>query len=100
MASGALLRAFNKENGPKRQARSSYGILRTEPFRDWEEHKHRKIKPTYDAHDGMPYITNTIDWVLKLVRLFGRRSRSTRWTLMRACGDRVKKFQAFGVASL
>ncbi|KAF5649978.1 Hsp70 chaperone protein [Fusarium sp. NRRL 52700] len=64
VASGAVLRALNKANGPERVARSSYGILRTEPFRQYPEHA--GLKPSYDRHDGMPYIKQTIDWVLKL----------------------------------
>ncbi|KAJ3547643.1 hypothetical protein NM208_g1412 [Fusarium decemcellulare] len=64
VASGAVLRALNKEQGPSREARSSYGILRTEPFGEYPEHEN--LKPSYDAHDGQPYIMNTIDWVLKL----------------------------------
>ncbi|KAF4957458.1 hypothetical protein FGADI_3094 [Fusarium gaditjirri] len=65
VASGAVLRALNKENGPERIARLSYGILRTEPFGQFLEHA--GLKPSYDHHDGMPYIKDTIDWVLKLV---------------------------------
>ncbi|KAF5704611.1 Hsp70 chaperone protein [Fusarium mundagurra] len=64
VASGAVLRALNKANGPERIARSSYGILRTEPFGQYPEHA--GLKPSYDRHDGMPYIKQTIDWVLKL----------------------------------
>ncbi|SCV50619.1 related to hsp70 protein [Fusarium fujikuroi] len=64
VASGAVLRALNKANGPDRIARSSYGILRTEPFGQYREHE--GLKPSYDHHDGMPYIKHTIDWVLKL----------------------------------
>ncbi|CAH0056992.1 unnamed protein product [Clonostachys solani] len=64
VASGAVLRALNKSQGPKREARSSYGILRAEPFGEHEEHK--DLSPYYDRHDGQPYIRNTIDWVLKL----------------------------------
>jgi hypothetical protein len=25
------------------------------------------MNPSYDRHDGLPYIKKTIDWVLKLV---------------------------------
>ncbi|PNP81451.1 hypothetical protein FNYG_05257 [Fusarium nygamai] len=64
VASGAVLRALDKANGPERIARSSYGILRSEPFGQWPEHE--GLKPSYDRHDGMPYIKQTIDWVLKL----------------------------------
>lgn len=68
VASGAVLRALNKTNGPERVARSSYGIMRSEPFGHYDEH--RGLKPSYDHHDGMAYIKQTIDWVLKLVSLF------------------------------
>ncbi|KAF5572636.1 Hsp70 chaperone protein [Fusarium pseudocircinatum] len=64
VASGAVLRALNKANGPERIARSSYGILRSEPFGQWPEHA--GLNPSYDRHDGEPYIKQTIDWVLKL----------------------------------
>ncbi|KAF5254023.1 hypothetical protein FANTH_1205 [Fusarium anthophilum] len=64
VASGAVLRALNKANGPERIARSSYGILRTEHFGSYSEHT--GLKPSYDRHDGQPYIKQTIDWVLKL----------------------------------
>lgn len=59
---------MNKNNGPERIARSSYGILRAEPFGEHPEHE--GMKPSYDKHDGLPYIKKTIDWVLKLVQLF------------------------------
>lgn len=65
VASGAVLRAFNKEQGPQRQARSSYGIMRTEHFGEYDEHD--GLKPSYDPYDGLPYIKKTVDWVLKLV---------------------------------
>ncbi|KAK7998891.1 hypothetical protein PG991_014566 [Apiospora marii] len=64
VASGAVLRAFNKEQGPKRLARSSYGILRTEPFGECEEHE--GLRPYYNPYDGQPYIKDTVDWILKL----------------------------------
>ncbi|KAF4449998.1 hypothetical protein F53441_6782 [Fusarium austroafricanum] len=64
VSSGAVLRAMNKTQGPERRARSSYGILRAEPFNEYPEHQ--GLKPFYDPHDGQPYIKKTIDWVLKL----------------------------------
>ncbi|KAK8087694.1 hypothetical protein PG997_002655 [Apiospora hydei] len=64
VASGAVLRAFNKELGPKRLARSSYGILRTEPFGECKEHE--GLRPYYNPFDGQPYIKDTVDWILKL----------------------------------
>ncbi|KAF4977312.1 hypothetical protein FZEAL_6135 [Fusarium zealandicum] len=63
VASGAVLRALNKEQGPQREARSSYGILRTEPYKEYPEHE--GLYPSYDPHDGQPYIMKTVEWVLK-----------------------------------
>ncbi|KAI1268361.1 hypothetical protein F5Y18DRAFT_375004 [Xylariaceae sp. FL1019] len=68
VAQGAVLRAFNKDRGPERQARSSYGILRTEPFYRWGQEnrpEYAGVKPWRDPDDGLYYIVNTIDWVLK-----------------------------------
>ncbi|KAF4972875.1 hypothetical protein FSARC_646 [Fusarium sarcochroum] len=64
VATGAVIRALNKAQGPQRIARSSYGIMRTEPFKEYPEHE--GLKPSYDRHDGQPYIRQTVDWVLKL----------------------------------
>ncbi|KAI8624105.1 hypothetical protein F5Y19DRAFT_481002 [Xylariaceae sp. FL1651] len=76
VASGGVLRAFNKKQGPERRARSSYGILRTEPFyRGRDEPRNRPeyegLNPFWDPDDGMPYIKDTVDWVLKLGDLVG-----------------------------
>jgi hypothetical protein len=68
VARGAVLRAFNKERGPRRYARSSYGILRTEIWKEFPEHA--EGKKAYDPHDGQPYAFNTIDWMLRLVGAF------------------------------
>ncbi|KAG5655397.1 hypothetical protein KAF25_006900 [Fusarium avenaceum] len=64
VASGAVFRALNKDGGPERMARASYGIQRTEPFKQYSEHEGQNA--TKDVHDGLPYITKTVDWVLKL----------------------------------
>ncbi|CAJ2501486.1 Uu.00g043390.m01.CDS01 [Anthostomella pinea] len=61
VASGAVLRAMNKERGPQRFARASYGILRRESHGDWPSHIH--AAKTRDKVDGFHYV-NTIDWVL------------------------------------
>ncbi|KAK4170972.1 hypothetical protein QBC36DRAFT_305615 [Triangularia setosa] len=61
---GAVLRAFNKERGPGRHARTSYGIWRTEPHMSFPEHA--EAKRSWDRHDGLAYVVGTIDWVLKL----------------------------------
>ncbi|KAH7177235.1 hypothetical protein DER46DRAFT_654490 [Fusarium sp. MPI-SDFR-AT-0072] len=62
-SSGAVYRACNKANGPERITQCSYGILRTEPFGDYQEHAKKKY--TWNPHDGKAYIQNTIYWFLK-----------------------------------
>ncbi|KAI1373890.1 hypothetical protein F4677DRAFT_461746 [Hypoxylon crocopeplum] len=71
VASGAVLRALNKRMGPRRIARSSYGILRTEPYQRKEDGtletpEHKEAKPWTDPLDGLKYIKSTVEWVLKL----------------------------------
>lgn len=51
MASGAVLRALNKKNGPQRLPRSNYGIQRKEVYGEWREHM-ISGKGTYDQVDG------------------------------------------------
>lgn len=63
MAHGAVLRAMDKEKGPDRIPQCSYGFLRTEPFKEWKEHK--GVKPSVDELDGQKYVKNTIDWLVK-----------------------------------
>lgn len=29
--------------------------------------EHAGVPKRYDPHDGLPYVVNTVDWVLKLV---------------------------------
>ncbi|MCJ1246533.1 hypothetical protein MMC30_003741 [Trapelia coarctata] len=66
VASGAILRALNKENGPARVMLSSYGFLRTEPYEPEVVPAHREIKrPWHDPLDGRKYVKNTIDWLVK-----------------------------------
>jgi hypothetical protein len=69
VASGAVLRALNRELGPVRIIQSSYGYLRTEPWDPdaIEAHRISKIKQA-DPNDGDLYVKNTICWVLKKVR--------------------------------
>ncbi|KAI1775051.1 hypothetical protein F4818DRAFT_451981 [Hypoxylon cercidicola] len=62
VASGAVLRALNKDNGPKRQIQSSYGIRLDEPQGFYKEHG--KAKAFCDRVDGLKYV-RTIDWKLK-----------------------------------
>lgn len=68
MAHGAVLRAANKIDGPERRVRSSFGILRTEPYEPTEWEAHAKVWPWTDPVDGKKYVKNTIDWVVNKVR--------------------------------
>ncbi|KAI1758498.1 hypothetical protein GGR53DRAFT_516970 [Hypoxylon sp. FL1150] len=61
VASGAVLRALNKDNGPSREIRSSYGIRRDEP--QYSHPEHRNAKAFRDQADGLMYV-RTIDWIL------------------------------------
>ncbi|KAK8073495.1 HSP70 family protein [Apiospora phragmitis] len=71
VSSEAILRAFNKEHGPQRFARSSYDILRHLP-KDVYNSKHEKRGPN-DANaraqrapcTGEPYVRDTIEWFIK-----------------------------------
>ncbi|KAK5631094.1 hypothetical protein RRF57_006809 [Xylaria bambusicola] len=66
VASGAVLRAMNKDLGPARYAKSSYGIIRSEPYGEYNEHIIANAKGYMDKCDGVEYVRNTIYWVLKL----------------------------------
>ncbi|KAF7593676.1 hypothetical protein BBP40_011086 [Aspergillus hancockii] len=63
VASGAILRALRKEDGPARAIFSSYGVMRAEPY-DKENKAHvEQVKyRRYDSHDRNPYIKKTIAW--------------------------------------
>ncbi|KAG2019349.1 hypothetical protein GB937_005263 [Aspergillus fischeri] len=66
VASGAVLRALNRELGPVRIIQSSYGYLRTEPWDPDAIEAHRSSRPKQaDPNDGDLYVKNTICWVLK-----------------------------------
>jgi len=69
VALGAVLRALNKEHGPRRITRSSYGCLRTEEYdpETYPAHARRGIRPTTDKLDGKKYIRNAILWLVKAV---------------------------------
>ncbi|KAK6189536.1 hypothetical protein LQW54_013168 [Pestalotiopsis sp. IQ-011] len=69
VASGAVLRALNKEHGPERHARSSYGINRTEPYGQYDEHINARATSHKDECDGEQYVRDTIDWILPLGRV-------------------------------
>ncbi|KAJ3547134.1 hypothetical protein NM208_g1670 [Fusarium decemcellulare] len=62
VAKGAVLRALDKENGPDRLTKSSYGILRHEPYMDHPEH--RGQTPYTNPQNGEKYVLNTINWII------------------------------------
>ncbi|TVY93244.1 hypothetical protein LAWI1_G001604 [Lachnellula willkommii] len=63
VAVGAVLRALDKENGPQRITKSSYGFLRTEPYEPHTWEAHAETKPTIDQNDGEKYV-KTIYWLI------------------------------------
>ncbi|KAH8194146.1 hypothetical protein TruAng_011693 [Truncatella angustata] len=67
VASGGILRSLNKDLGPARFIRSSFGLLRTEPWDDEkEEFKIAGLtKPQRSSTDGGYWVRDTIYWVLK-----------------------------------
>ena len=69
IAHGAVLRAMNKSKGPARKILSSYGFLQTLP-KDLETYPAlMRIKATRDPVDGYDYVKNTINWLIKKVRV-------------------------------
>jgi hypothetical protein len=65
VASGAVLRALQKENGPTRIIQSSYGFLRTEPREPHVFPEYENVCPWLDRLDGNYYVKNTLDWLIK-----------------------------------
>ncbi|KAM6525643.1 hypothetical protein FALCPG4_011179 [Fusarium falciforme] len=63
VSQGAILRALDKKNGPARFARSSYGLLRSEPWGDYIEHSGQNY--SVNRATGDDFILHTIYWVLK-----------------------------------
>ncbi|KIX02790.1 uncharacterized protein Z518_08732 [Rhinocladiella mackenziei CBS 650.93] len=61
VARGAILRALNKENGPVRITRTSYGVLCTDLY-DKESPLHQGLRGRRDLVDGELYIYDTIHW--------------------------------------
>jgi hypothetical protein len=56
VAAGAVARALNKDNGPKRYAQCSYGLMRLEPYEPkvFPAHVHATAKE--DKLDGDRYV--------------------------------------------
>ncbi len=62
VASGAVLRALNKKNGPARHAECSYGFLGWEPLQELHHpdgdpgHSYNRNMAVFDPDDGETYI--------------------------------------------
>lgn len=73
VAHGAILRALDKSNGPKKMARLSIGILRHFPYEPETILEHPEMEPLHegerskDEFNGLWYIKNTIVWLIKAV---------------------------------
>jgi len=63
---GAVLRAHNLDEGPKRVLQSSYGFLRTEPYEPEEYPEHSNATPFTSEMDGDLYV-QTINYFIKKV---------------------------------
>jgi hypothetical protein len=64
---GALLRAINKEDGPKRKSRSSFGFLRHEQYKAFPEHEEAGVVSIRDRFDGRPLVHDTLNWLIQAV---------------------------------
>ena len=70
VARGAVLRSLNKDDGPTRQSRTSFGFLRTEQYNPEEplpEYIEAGVEATIDPIDGWKNVENTIFWVIQAV---------------------------------
>ncbi|KAF7891902.1 hypothetical protein EAF00_008204 [Botryotinia globosa] len=63
VASGAVLRALDKKNGPERISQSSYGFLRHEPWQPRLYPGHERVRPDESELDGEKYVA-TIDYFM------------------------------------
>ncbi|KAG5662071.1 hypothetical protein KAF25_004310, partial [Fusarium avenaceum] len=65
VAAGGVLRALDKENGPIRKLKSSYGVGRYEIY-DPDVHQGQETVPAF--HNGKTYVS-TIRWVCKMNKI-------------------------------
>ena len=70
VATGAILRAIDKANGPSRMPCQSIGILRHIPCGDEDMYPFEVMSQprTWSDPDQEDYVMNTIEWVVKKVR--------------------------------
>ncbi|PQE05216.1 Hsp70 family protein [Rutstroemia sp. NJR-2017a BBW] len=63
VASGSVLRAIDKKNGPQRISQSSYGFLRAEPWQPEQFRGHANTQPRRSKLDGDSYV-HTINYFM------------------------------------
>jgi len=74
VASGAVLRALDKRNGPERIIRCSYGILLRDEYDDnLLGHREAQNKVEVDL-DGKEYVNDTLLWLIKKRDTISQRS--------------------------
>ncbi|KAF4449570.1 hypothetical protein F53441_7136 [Fusarium austroafricanum] len=72
VAAGGVLRALNKSNGPKRVAKSSYGVRCDEPYDPVNCPSHQGQRTIQGIHNTRETYVQTIQWVVKLEYLIFR----------------------------
>jgi hypothetical protein len=68
VARGAVLRALNKDFGPKRLVRRSYGISRLHEYQA-QHYVHGELAPSfiqYSELDGKRWV-ESLDWIIRKV---------------------------------
>jgi hypothetical protein len=63
---GAVFRAFNKSDGPKRIIQSNFGFLQLELYNK-RLRAHQEAGSTTNPTDGKSYVHRVLDWVIKKV---------------------------------
>lgn len=74
VSGGAVYRAIDKSNGPRRNILANIGILQIEP-QNRKLVAHRNIVPYFNPCDEKYYIDNCLNWIIKKVRALSIFSR-------------------------
>lgn len=77
VATGAIMRAMNKADGPSRLPCQSIGILRHIPCDQEEEYPAEIMlqQREWSAEEQVDYVMNTIEWLVKKVRCYATCTR-------------------------
>ncbi|KAL4982662.1 hypothetical protein BDW68DRAFT_182336 [Aspergillus falconensis] len=80
---GAVFRALNKSDGPKRIVQSNFGFLQLELY-SRRQPAHRDVVPIYNPTDGKRYV-RVLDWVIKkgLVLSKHQQFRTRNWQVFK-----------------